>query len=83
MQRYFVPLGVGARLKSFGVPANRIVEMDWWDEQQWRDVTVTAAPSQHSFSASMVYTSRWSGASAFLQMPLAYAHRLTGVDLAP
>jgi L-ascorbate metabolism protein UlaG (beta-lactamase superfamily) len=47
VQRYFVPLGVGARLKSFGVPADRIVEMDWWDEQKWHDVTVTAAPSQH------------------------------------
>lgn len=38
---------MGARLKSFGVPADRIVEMDWWAEQQWGDVTVTAAPSQH------------------------------------
>ena len=32
VQRYFVPLGVGARLRSWGVPAERIEEMDWWQE---------------------------------------------------
>jgi L-ascorbate metabolism protein UlaG (beta-lactamase superfamily) len=47
VQRYFVPLGVGERLRGFGVPADRIEEMDWWEERQWGDVTVTAAPAQH------------------------------------
>jgi L-ascorbate metabolism protein UlaG (beta-lactamase superfamily) len=47
VQRYFVPLGVGQRLKAFGVPADRIEEMDWWDERKWGDVTLTAAPAQH------------------------------------
>lgn len=47
VQRYFVPLGVGQRLVKFGVPADRIEEMDWWDERQWGEVTVTAAPAQH------------------------------------
>lgn len=47
VQRYFVPLGVGQRLRDFGVPAERIEEFDWWQERQWSDVTVTAAPAQH------------------------------------
>ncbi len=47
VKRYFVPLGVGARLKQFGVAADRIEELDWWEERQWGDVTVTAAPAQH------------------------------------
>ncbi len=47
VQRYFVPLGVGQRLRDWGVPADRIEEMDWWQERQWGDVTVTAAPAQH------------------------------------
>jgi L-ascorbate metabolism protein UlaG (beta-lactamase superfamily) len=47
VQRYFVPLGVGQRLRDFGVPAERIEEFDWWQERQWGDVTVTAAPAQH------------------------------------
>ncbi|WP_296353395.1 MBL fold metallo-hydrolase [Ramlibacter sp.] len=47
VKRYFVPLGVGARLRQFGVAADRIEELDWWDERQWGDVTVTAASAQH------------------------------------
>lgn len=47
VQRYFVPLGVGRRLQEWGVPADRIEEFDWWQEKQWGDVVLTAAPSQH------------------------------------
>ncbi len=47
VKRYFVPLGVGARLQQFGVAADRIEELDWWDARQWGEVTVTAAPAQH------------------------------------
>ncbi|MCC2673534.1 MAG: hypothetical protein K0R58_481 [Ramlibacter sp.] len=47
VQKYFVPLGVGARLREWGVPADRIEEFDWWQERKWGDVVLTAAPAQH------------------------------------
>lgn len=47
VQRYFVPLGVGRRLQEWGVPAERIEEMDWWEERRWGEVLVTTAPAQH------------------------------------
>jgi L-ascorbate metabolism protein UlaG (beta-lactamase superfamily) len=47
VQKYFVPLGVGARLRDRGVPADRIEEFDWWQESKWGDVVLTAAPAQH------------------------------------
>lgn len=47
VQRYFVPLSVGARLREFGVAADRIEEFDWWQERQWGDVVITAAPAHH------------------------------------
>jgi L-ascorbate metabolism protein UlaG (beta-lactamase superfamily) len=47
VQRYFVPLGVGQRLRDWGIPADRIEEFDWWQEGQWGDVALTAAPAQH------------------------------------
>jgi L-ascorbate metabolism protein UlaG (beta-lactamase superfamily) len=47
VQRYFVPLGVGRRLRDWGVPAGRIEEFDWWQEGKWGDVALTAAPAQH------------------------------------
>ena len=47
VQNYFVPLGVGKRLRDFGVPAERIHELDWWQEARLGDVTLTAAPAHH------------------------------------
>ena len=47
VQRYFVPLGVGRRLQEWGVPADRIEELDWWQQRKWGEVVVTAAPAQH------------------------------------
>ena len=46
---FVTALGVGAHLQRWGVPPERIHELDWWDS--WRvpgtGLTVTAAPSQH------------------------------------
>jgi L-ascorbate metabolism protein UlaG (beta-lactamase superfamily) len=47
VQRYYVPLGVGARLQDMGVAAERIEEFDWWQAQTVGAVTLTAAPAQH------------------------------------
>ncbi|WP_048439452.1 MBL fold metallo-hydrolase [Caenimonas sp. SL110] len=47
VKRYYVPLGVGARLRDYGVAADRIEEFDWWQERQVGDVHLTAAPAQH------------------------------------
>ena len=47
VQRYFVPLGVGARLIDMGVPPERIQELDWWQDASHAGVALTATPSQH------------------------------------
>ena len=46
---FVTSLGVGAHLEAFGVPAERITELDWWETYQLpnAELTVTAAPSQH------------------------------------
>lgn len=44
---FITPLGVGAHLEAWGVPAERITELDWWESVALGDLTVTAAPSQH------------------------------------
>lgn len=45
--RWIVPLGVGAHLASWGVPDERITELDWWDDVQVSGITVTATPARH------------------------------------
>ena len=47
VERYFVPLAVGARLRDMGVAPEQIVELDWWQADQHAGVTLTATPSQH------------------------------------
>jgi len=46
---FVTSLGVGAHLEAWGVPAQRIVELDWWESHRLKDadLSVTAAPSQH------------------------------------
>jgi len=42
-------LGVGAHLEAFGIAAERIIELDWWETHRvpGTDLTLTATPSQH------------------------------------
>ena len=47
VQRYFVPLGVGARLQGMGVEVSRIEEFDWWQGGSHAGVQLIATPSQH------------------------------------
>jgi L-ascorbate metabolism protein UlaG (beta-lactamase superfamily) len=46
---FVTPLGVGAHLEAWGIPAERIRELDWWESVDLGEtgVTVTATPSQH------------------------------------
>ncbi|ROR22824.1 L-ascorbate metabolism protein UlaG (beta-lactamase superfamily) [Comamonas sp. BIGb0124] len=47
VQRFFVPLGVGGRLRQAGVAPEKIQEFDWWQEGELHGVKVTATPAQH------------------------------------
>jgi L-ascorbate metabolism protein UlaG (beta-lactamase superfamily) len=45
---FLVPLGVGARLQRWGVPKDKIVELDWWQEHHLgQGLMVAATPAQH------------------------------------
>ncbi len=46
---FVTSLGVGAHLEAFGVPPERITELDWWQSHtvSGTDLVITAAPSQH------------------------------------
>lgn len=46
---FYTSLGVGAHLEAWGVPPERIIELDWWESAELpnADLRITAAPSQH------------------------------------
>lgn len=44
---FVTPLGVGAHLREWGVPASRIVELDWGSAYTIDDLTLTCTPARH------------------------------------
>lgn len=44
---FVVPLGIGADLEFWGVPAARITELDWHESTRVGGLTLTATPAQH------------------------------------
>ncbi|HXP66499.1 MAG TPA: MBL fold metallo-hydrolase [Steroidobacteraceae bacterium] len=45
---FIVPLGVGAHLSRWGIPQERIIELDWWQETHVGNLNIVATPSRHS-----------------------------------
>jgi L-ascorbate metabolism protein UlaG (beta-lactamase superfamily) len=45
--RVCTSLGVGAHLEYWGVPAEKIVELDWWESWNSDGLTFIAAPARH------------------------------------
>lgn len=46
-EHYFVPLGVGEHLTTWGVSAEKITELDWWEIANFKDIKFILTPSQH------------------------------------
>lgn len=47
VKHFITPLGVGSHLKSWGVAAENITEMDWWQSTEMNGIAYTATPSRH------------------------------------
>ncbi|NNC82476.1 MAG: MBL fold metallo-hydrolase [Flavobacteriales bacterium] len=45
--RFFVPLGIGNHLAAWGIEWERIQEMDWWEESEFKELSIACTPSKH------------------------------------
>ena len=45
--KFFVPLGIGAHLRTWHIPADRIVELDWNESAQLGELTLVCTPARH------------------------------------
>lgn len=52
-QKFFVPLGVAAHLKGWGVPSEQIVELDWFESATYAGLEFTATPARHFSGRSL------------------------------
>lgn len=51
--KFFVPLGIGAHLRAWHIPDDRIVELDWNESAQLGELTLVCTPARH-FSGRFV-----------------------------
>jgi L-ascorbate metabolism protein UlaG (beta-lactamase superfamily) len=61
--RFVVPLGVGAHLEYWGVSADHIRELDWWDSTRIGALTVHSTPARHASGRMLIDNDAtlWSG----------------------
>jgi L-ascorbate metabolism protein UlaG (beta-lactamase superfamily) len=45
--KFFVPLGIGAHLRAWHIPADRIVELDWSQSAELGELTLVCTPARH------------------------------------
>src|SRR5690606_34165525 len=60
---FVVPLGVGAHLEYWGIPPERITELDWWDSTTVGDLEIVCTPARHA-SGRVLYdrdATLWAG----------------------
>jgi L-ascorbate metabolism protein UlaG (beta-lactamase superfamily) len=50
--KFFVPLGIGAHLRAWHIPDDRIVELDWNESAQLGELTLVCTPARH-------FSGRW------------------------
>jgi L-ascorbate metabolism protein UlaG (beta-lactamase superfamily) len=53
VEHFLMPLGVGDRLREWGVDAVRIRQFDWWQETTIEGVRLVATPAQHFSGRSL------------------------------
>lgn len=70
---FFTPLGVGSHLQAWGVPKEKITELDWWEEASLGSFTFIATPARHFSGRGMGDANKTLWASWVLKTP---SHRL-------
>lgn len=46
-KKFYVPLGVGAHLRAWGVAESKIREFNWWDETDLEGIDLAFTPARH------------------------------------
>ncbi len=47
VNKFYMPLGVGAHFEEWGVPKENIIELEWWDEVEIGGVKLALTPTRH------------------------------------
>lgn len=60
---FFVPLGVSNHLIRWGIPKEKITELNWWDESNFDGLKIVLTPSRHNSGRGILNrnTTLWGG----------------------
>ena len=60
---FVVPLGIGAHLERWGIPSQRIIELDWWQSTSVGGIELVATPARHASGRDPLRSNEtlWSG----------------------
>lgn len=47
VDKFYTPLGLSVHLEKWGIDKDRIIELDWWQETNFQDLTFKCTPAQH------------------------------------
>ncbi len=63
VSHFFVPLGCSAHLIRWGIPEEKITELNWWEETEYQGLTVALTPSRHGSGRNPlnIDTTLWGG----------------------
>ncbi|MDW7731965.1 MAG: MBL fold metallo-hydrolase [Methanolobus sp.] len=63
VSHFFVPLGCSAHLIRWGIPEEKITELNWWEETDYQGLTVVLTPSRHGSGRDpfSIDTTLWGG----------------------
>jgi L-ascorbate metabolism protein UlaG (beta-lactamase superfamily) len=79
--KFVVPLGLGAHLEGWGVPAARIVELEWWQETKVGNLTIACTPARHASGRMLIDNDKklWAGFALIGQSHRVYYSGDTGL----
>ncbi|AHJ98787.1 MBL fold metallo-hydrolase [Hymenobacter swuensis] len=66
---FYVPLGVGAHLRAWGVEASRVQELNWQDSVQLPSLTIVSTPARHFSGRGLTNRNSTSWSSWVLKTP--------------
>lgn len=60
---FFVPFGVNSHLIRWGIPKEKITELNWWDKIEYQGLTIVLTPSKHFSGRGILNrnTTLWGG----------------------
>ncbi len=60
---FFVPFGVNSHLIRWGIPKEKITELNWWDKIKYQGLTIVLTPSKHFSGRGILNrnTTLWGG----------------------